>query len=38
MGRVLIVDDVISAGTWIRESIAIIRDNGAIPAGVAIAL
>ena len=38
MGRVLIVDDVISAGTSIRESIAIIRDNGAIPAGVAIAL
>lgn len=37
-GRVLIVDDVISAGTSIRESIAIIRDNGAIPAGVAIAL
>ena len=29
-GRVLIVDDVISAGTSIRESIAIIRDNGAL--------
>lgn len=37
-GRVLIVDDVISAGTSVRESIDIIRDAGAIPAGVAIAL
>ena len=37
-GRVLIVDDVISAGTAIRESLQIIRDNGAAPAGVLIAL
>ncbi|WP_418317341.1 orotate phosphoribosyltransferase [Piscinibacter sakaiensis] len=37
-GRVLIVDDVISAGTSVRESIALIRSAGAEPAGVAIAL
>lgn len=37
-GRVLIVDDVISAGTATRESIALIRSNGATPAGVLIAL
>ena len=37
-GRVLIVDDVISAGTSVRESIDIIRAAGAEPAGVAIAL
>jgi orotate phosphoribosyltransferase len=37
-GRVLIVDDVISAGTSVRESVAIIRAAGATPAGVAIAL
>ena len=37
-GRVLIVDDVISAGTATRESIALIRANGATPAGVLIAL
>ena len=37
-GRVLIVDDVISAGTSVRESVALIRDAGAEPAGVAIAL
>jgi orotate phosphoribosyltransferase len=37
-GRVLIVDDVISAGTAIRESLALIRANGATPAGVLIAL
>jgi len=37
-GRVLIVDDVISAGTSVRESVAIIRAAGANPAGVAIAL
>lgn len=37
-GRVLIVDDVISAGTSVRESVEIIRQVGAIPAGVAIAL
>jgi orotate phosphoribosyltransferase len=37
-GRVLIVDDVISAGTAIRESLALIRANGATTAGVLIAL
>ena len=37
-GHVLIVDDVISAGTSVRESIEIIRDAGATPAGVAISL
>lgn len=37
-GRVLIVDDVITAGTAIRESIAIIRAAGAHPAGVLVAL
>jgi len=37
-GRVLIVDDVMSAGTSVRESIAMIAAAGATPAGVAIAL
>lgn len=37
-GRVLIIDDVISAGTSVRESITMIRGAGAEPAGVAIAL
>ena len=37
-GRVLIVDDVITAGTAIRESIDIIRAAGATPAGVLLAL
>ncbi|MBU3724740.1 MAG: orotate phosphoribosyltransferase [Burkholderiaceae bacterium] len=37
-GRVLIIDDVISAGTSVRESVEIIRAHGAIPAGVLIAL
>jgi orotate phosphoribosyltransferase len=37
-GRVLIVDDVITAGTAIRESIEIIRGTGAVPAGVLLAL
>jgi orotate phosphoribosyltransferase len=37
-GRVLIVDDVITAGTAIRESIDIIRAAGAEPCGVALAL
>ncbi|HEY4372345.1 MAG TPA: orotate phosphoribosyltransferase [Burkholderiales bacterium] len=37
-GRVLIIDDVISAGTSVRESVALIQAAGAIPAGVAIAL
>ena len=37
-GKVLIVDDVITAGTAIRESIDIIRGAGATPAGVLLAL
>jgi orotate phosphoribosyltransferase len=37
-GRVLIVDDVITAGTAIRESVGIIKASGATPAGVLIAL
>jgi len=37
-GRVLIVDDVITAGTAVRESLEIIRAAGAQPAGVALAL
>ncbi len=37
-GRVLIVDDVITAGTAIRESIDIIQAAGARPAGVLLAL
>lgn len=37
-GRVLIVDDVISAGTSVRESVKLIRAAGATPAGVLIAL
>jgi orotate phosphoribosyltransferase len=37
-GGVLIVDDVITAGTAIRESIEIIQAAGARPAGVLLAL
>jgi orotate phosphoribosyltransferase len=37
-GRVLIVDDVITAGTAIRESVGLILEHGAAPAGVLIAL
>lgn len=37
-GRVLIIDDVISAGTSVRESIELIRAAGAQPCGVVIAL
>ena len=37
-GRVVIVDDVITAGTAIRESVEIIRAAGATPGGVALAL
>jgi orotate phosphoribosyltransferase len=37
-GRVLIVDDVMSAGTAARESIALIKAAGATPHAVAIAL
>jgi orotate phosphoribosyltransferase len=37
-GRVLIIDDVITAGTSVRESVDLIRSQGAEPAGVLIAL
>ena len=37
-GRVVIVDDVISAGTSVRESVDIIRAHGATPAAVLISL
>jgi len=37
-GRVLIIDDVISAGTSVRESITMITNAGATPHAVAIAL
>jgi orotate phosphoribosyltransferase len=37
-GRVLIADDVISAGTSVRESVNLIRAHGATPCGVVIAL
>ncbi|HEX7370369.1 MAG TPA: orotate phosphoribosyltransferase [Rhodanobacteraceae bacterium] len=37
-GRVLIVDDVITAGTAVRESLALIRGAGAEVAGVLVAL
>ena len=37
-GRVLIIDDVISAGISVRQSVEIIRSAGATPAGVVIAL
>jgi orotate phosphoribosyltransferase len=37
-GRVLIVDDVITAGTAIRESLSLIKAAGAQPAGVVLAL
>ncbi len=37
-GRVLIVDDVMSAGTAVRESIALIQAAGATPSAVAVAL
>jgi orotate phosphoribosyltransferase len=36
--RVLIVDDVITAGTAIREALGTIREGGGIPAGIVIAL
>ncbi len=35
-GRVLIVDDVISAGTSVRESVEVIRAAAAVPCGVVI--
>ena len=37
-GRVLILDDVITAGTAIREVLELIRAAGATPAGVLVAL
>jgi orotate phosphoribosyltransferase len=37
-GRVVIIDDVISAGTSVRESVELITAAGATPVGVAIAL
>ncbi len=37
-GRVLVIDDVISAGTSMRESVAMISAAGAEPCGLAIAL
>ena len=37
-GRVVIVDDVISAGTSVRQSVQIIREAGAIPAAVLITI
>jgi orotate phosphoribosyltransferase len=37
-GKVLIVDDVITAGTSVRESVDLIRSGGAEPCGVLIAL
>jgi orotate phosphoribosyltransferase len=37
-GRVVIIDDVISAGTSVRESVKLIRDAGGEPAAVLIAL
>jgi orotate phosphoribosyltransferase len=37
-GRILIIDDVISAGTSVRESVEIIKGLQATPAGVVIAL
>ena len=37
-GRVLIVDDVLTAGTSVRESVDLIRSLGGEPAGVCIAL
>ena len=37
-GRVFIIDDAISAGTSVRESVDVIRHAGAVPCGVLIAL
>ncbi|ELE1908481.1 TPA: orotate phosphoribosyltransferase [Vibrio vulnificus] len=37
-GRIMLVDDVITAGTAIRESMEIIQDNGADLAGVLVAI
>ncbi|WP_297920129.1 orotate phosphoribosyltransferase [Metallibacterium sp.] len=37
-GRVLVIDDVLTAGTAVRESLVLIRAHGATPVGVVIAL
>jgi len=37
-GRIMVVDDVITAGTAIRESMEIIKRHGAVLAGVLVAL
>jgi orotate phosphoribosyltransferase len=37
-GKIVIIDDVITAGTAVRESVEIIKAQGATPAGVVIAL
>jgi len=37
-GRILMIDDVISAGTSVRDSIEIIRTAGATPAGIVVSL
>jgi orotate phosphoribosyltransferase len=37
-GRVLVIDDVVTAGTAVRESLSLIRAEGAEPAGVIFAL
>ena len=37
-GRVLILDDVITAGTAVREVLEVIREAGGVPAGVLVAL
>ncbi|CAG8548080.1 5497_t:CDS:1 [Acaulospora colombiana] len=37
-GRILIVDDVITAGTAVRESLSIIKECGATPVGVVVAV
>jgi orotate phosphoribosyltransferase len=37
-GRVLIVDDVISAGTSVNESVNLILEEGAQPSGIAISI
>ena len=36
--RVLVVDDVITAGTAVREALGLIRAAGGVPAGIVIAL
>jgi orotate phosphoribosyltransferase len=36
--RVLLVDDVITAGTAIREAVGIVKANGGTPSAVAIGL